>query len=340
MSGKRVLVIGSTGAMGHYVTKYLLEMGHYVTGVALDDQRLHSDRLTHIKANARDLEFLRPLVEQKFDGIVDFMSYPPDAKRFFTDYYKLYLDNTDHYIFLSSCRVYADEEVPVRETSPRLLDVSKDEALLASNDYCMHKARAEDLLWASGYKNFSIVSPATVLSDKMFKLVTLEATNTIGRARKGKKVVLPMEAQDKPATLSWAGDVSRMIAGILFKEEAMGEAFNVCSAESQTWGKIAEYYKEFCGVEIVWIPKEDYLKIVSKDGTVEPGARWQLEYARLFHRITDNSKVLKVAGLKQEDCMPLYDALKMTVDAFPEDYVFADNAVDARMDAYLAEKGR
>ena len=49
--------------------------------------------------------------------------------------------------------------------------------------------------------------------------------------------------------------------------------------------------------------------------------------------------MLKVAGLKQEDYMPLYDALKMTVDAFPADYVFEDNAIDARMDAYLAEKG-
>ena len=106
MNGKRVLVIGSTGAMGHYVTKYLLEMGHCVTGVALDDPRIQSDRLTHIKGNARDMDFLRSLVEQKFDGIVDFMSYPPSAKRYFSDYYKLFLDNTDHYIFLSSCRIY------------------------------------------------------------------------------------------------------------------------------------------------------------------------------------------------------------------------------------------
>ena len=337
MSGKRVLVIGSTGAMGHYVTKYLLEMGHYVTGVALDDQRIQSDRLTHIKANARDLEFLRPLVEQKFDGIVDFMSYPPDAKRFFTDYYKLYLDNTDHYIFLSSCRVYADEEVPVRETSPRLLDVSKDEALLASYDYCMHKARAEDLMWGSDYNNFTIVRPATTFSEMRYQLVTLEAKHTVGRAAKGKKVVVPSQAKDKPATLCWGGDVAKMIARLMFKPETMREAYNVCSSESRTWGEIAEYYKEICGLEAVWVDKEDYLKI--RDAEVKTSTRWQLEYARLFHRVTDNSKMLAVTGLKQSDFMTLKDALKMMIAAVPEGYEWPDTPTDERMDAYLEEHG-
>jgi nucleoside-diphosphate-sugar epimerase len=172
-----------------------------------------------------------------------------------------------------------------------------------------------------------------------FQLVTLEANNTVGRALKGKKVVLPVEAKDKPATLSWAGDVSPMIANILFKKEAMREAYNVCSAESRTWGEIADYYKELCGLEAVWVPREDYLKIRSKDGIISTGARWQLDYARLFHRITDNSKVLKLTGLKQETCMPLYDALKMMMEAIPEGYVFPEDDIGQRMDAYLAERG-
>ena len=83
--------------------------------------------------------------------------------------------------------------------------------------------------------------------------------------------------------------------------------------------------------------KEDYLKIKSSEGPeIDNAVRWQLEYARLFHRITDNSKMLAATGLKQEEFISLYDGLKMMIAAIPEGYVFPDNSVDGRMDAYLA----
>ena len=331
---KKVLVLGSTGAMGRYLVPELVKLGYRVTGVSLDEEVPYNEQVTCIKGDAFDKAFITELLKQKFDGIVNFMYY---GRQPFSDWYKLFLDNTDHYIFLSSCRVYADEEVPVKETSPRLLDVSKDEELLASNDYCVNKARSEDLLWSTDYNNFTIVRPATTFSNMRFQLTTLEATNTVGRALKGKKVVLPVQAKDKPATLCWGGDVSRMIARLMFNPKTMREAYNVCSSESRTWGEIADYYKELCGLETVWVDKEDYLKIKCKDGIINNATRWQLEYARLFRRITDNSKVLAVTGLKQEECMSLHDALKMMVDAIPEGYVFPDNAVDQRMDQYLKE---
>lgn len=328
---KRVLVLGSTGAMGQFLVPCLVKMGYQVTAVSLDDEVPYNEQVTCLKGNAKDLSFLKPLLAEKFDGVVDFMIYD---KRDFPKYYKLFLENTGHYIFLSSCRVYADEEVPVKETSPRLLDVSEDAVFVGSNDYSIHKAKAENTLWLSDYDNWTIVRPATTFSKMRYQLVTLEAKNTVGRARKGKKVVLPLQAKDRPATLSWAGDVSPMIAHLLFKEEAKREIYNVCSAESRTWGEIAEYYRELCGLEAVWVDKEDYLRILSPE--MKLSTRWQLEYARMFHRITDNSKVLKATGLKQEDCMPLKDALKMMIDAVPEDYVFPDTELDQRMDAYLA----
>lgn len=332
---KKVLVIGATGAMGRHTVPELCKLGYKVTGVSLDVQENPVPGVTYYVGDCFNKDFLSQLLEQKFDGIINYMCF--SAKHPWADYMDLFLQNTDHYIFLSSCRVYADEEVPVRETSPRLLDVSKDETLLASNDYCMYKARAEDLLWASDYNNYTIVRPATTFSEMRFQLVTLEAANTVGRARKGKKVVLPVQAFDKPATLCWGGDVARMIARLMFKPETMREVYNVCSAESRTWGEIADYYKELCGLKAVWVDKEDYLSILSANNAL--GVRWQLEYARLFHRITDNSKMLAATGLKQEEFMTLKDALKMMIDRIPEGYEFPDNPRDERMDAYLKEHG-
>lgn len=327
---KNVLVIGSTGAMGQYLVPYLADMGYRVTAVSLADEKPYNDNVTCVKGNAKDKDFLCELLSQKFDGIVDFMVY---YQRDFQEYYKLFLDNTDHYIFLSSGRVYADEETPITESSPRLLDYSTDPELLASNDYCIHKAKSENILMLSNYNNWTIVRPATTFSKMRYQLVTLEAVNCVGRAQKGKKVVLPKEARDIPATLCWAGDVSMMIAKLLFNEPAKREIFNVCSAESRTWGEIADYYNRICGLEVVWVDKEDYLKIINPE--VPTQFRWQLEYARLFRRITDNSKVLKFTGMKQEELMPLFDALKKMVEAVPEGYEFPETDISRRMDAYL-----
>jgi nucleoside-diphosphate-sugar epimerase len=188
---------------------------------------------------------------------------------------------------------------------------------------------------ASPYDNFTIVRPATTFSTMRLQLVTLEFPNCVARALMGKKVILPAEAKDKPATLSWGGDVAKMIALLLFKDEAKREAYNVCSAEYKTWEEIAEHYHELVGLDPIWVDKEDYLRIINPD--VPLNVRWQLEYARLFHRITDNSKVLALTGLKQEELMSMYDGLKLEIANIPKGYVPADTEVGLRMDAYLKQ---
>ena len=331
---KNVLVIGATGAMGRYLVPELLIMGYKVTAIGLDETSPFGSNVEYLRGNAFETDFIAPIVERRFDGIVNFMDY--GGKRYFKDYYKLFLDNTEHYIFLSTCRVYDDKEQPIKESSPRLLDSSEDEALKSSRDYCIYKAQDEDLLYASEYSNWTIVRPATTFSTMRLQLVTLEFKNSIARALMGKKVVLPVQAKDKPATLSWGGDVAKMLARILFKEKAMRETYNVCSAEHRTWEEIAEYYRMLIGLQAVWVDKEDYLKILSPEGRIN--VRWQLEYARLFRRITDNSKVLALTGLKQEDMMPMYDGLKLEIGNIPSDYVPEDTEIGLRMDEYIKNR--
>ena len=331
---KKVLVLGATGAMGRYLVPELVSLGYEVTGVALDDVAPWQGMARYIKGDAFDIDFLKSLINEGYDGIISFMDY---GGNHFTNYYELFLNNTEHFIFLSSCRVYDDKEQPIKETSPRLLDSSEDEALRSSRDYCIHKALDEDLLAASPYKNWTIVRPATTFSTMRLQLVTREFMNGVARALMGKKVVLPIQAKDKPATLCWGGDVAKMIAHIFFKEDAMRETYNVCSSEWHTWGEIAEYYHDLVGLEAVWVDKEDYLKILSPDMWIH--TRWQLEYARLFRRITDNSKVLALTGLKQEDMISLYDGLKLEIGNIPKDFVPKDTEMGIRMDEYLKEHG-
>ncbi|MDD6682495.1 MAG: hypothetical protein PUE61_04925 [Clostridiales bacterium] len=127
--------------------------------------------------------------------------------------------------------------------------------------------------------------------------------------------------------------MAKLIARILFKDQSKRETYNVCSAEHRTWEEIAEYYHRLVGLEAVWVDKEDYLAILSPEGNI--GTRWQLEYARLFRRITDNSKVLALTGMKQEEMTPMYEDLKLEIGNIPRNYIPQDTPVGIRMDEYI-----
>ena len=339
---KKILVLGGTGAMGRYAVPELLRLDFDVTVVALDAVQITHENLTGIIANAMDDDWLQAQITQtRYDVILDFMSYKLPQ---FKVRAPLFLGNTDQYIFLSSCRVYANEEIPVKETSPRLLDVSTDEGYLKlyETEYSLFKAAEEDVLIHSGKKNWTIILPATTYSTGRAQLVTLEAGTFVTRALTGKPVVLPIQAKDKPATLSWAGDVGVMIARIAGKEAALGEKFLAATAEYHTWEEIAEIYRELIGLQYEWVDKEVYLQIMSKEqNPVSPYVRYQLELARMFDRITDNSKILEITGMKQEELTGFYDGMKRELSGITAADIHIDAlraGVNERMDAYFAKK--
>ncbi len=327
-TGKKVLVLGATGAMGQYLVPLLAEMGYQVDGVSFDEKKSEIPGVTYIKANAKDKEVYRDFLKQGYDGIVDFMIYGTGELPWFVPNA---LDHTDHYIYLSSYRVYDNKEHPIRETSPRLIDASDNVMLRNSEDYSIYKARGENIIRSLPRKNWTMIRPAITYSLMRYQLVTLEAPNTVGRAFAGKAVVLPEQARNVQATMSWAGDVARMIAGLLFNEKALCETFTVSTSEHRTWGEIADYYKDLCNLKAVWVDKEEYLRILTPD-PYETYARWQLEYDRLFDRIVDNSKVLAATGMTQESLISLYEGLKREIARCPRTHEWP---VNTRMDDYL-----
>ena len=339
---KTILVLGGTGAMGRYAVPELLRQGFAVDVVALDTPEMTHENLRSTIANAMDDAWLEArLNETRYDVILDFMSYTLPQ---FRARAPMLLENTDQYMFLSSCRVYANEEVPVKETSPRLLDVSQNQEYLAlyEREYSLFKAAEEDVLTKSGRKNWTIILPATTYSTGRAQLVTLEAGTFVYRALQGKPVAIPIQAKDKPATMSWAGDVGVMIARLAGKEEALGEKFIAATAEYHTWGEIAQIYRELIGLEYVWVDKEEYLKLMSKDPeNISPFVRYQLEYARMFDRITDNSKILRITGMKQEELMSFYDGMKLELAKLTLDNIRVDEyrgRVNQRMEAFFAKR--
>ncbi|MBR5445243.1 MAG: epimerase [Clostridia bacterium] len=333
-SQKKILVLGGTGAMGVYLVPELRTMGYAVDAVSLDAVESADPELRYIRTkNAKDPVFLAELLKNGYHGIVDFMIYGTEE---FRQKHMLFLDNTDHYIYLSSYRIYDNKEHPITETSPRLADASADTEFLATDDYSLHKARGEDTLRASGKTNWTAIRPAITFSRRRFQLVTAEANLVVHRARCGKTLVLPEEAMNVQATMSWAGDVVRMIARLLFNPAAYADIFTVATAEHNPWQTIAEYYRELIGLRYITVPKDDYLSIIQPNES--PGnrvSRWQLDYDRLFDRIIDNRKILTVTGMQQSELTTVYDGLKRELSALPADLFLQEDAVNQRMDDYL-----
>lgn len=329
---KNVLVIGGTGAMGVYLVPELLSLGYKVDVVASDSPVSDNPNLTYTKLNAKDFGIMSELVKKGYDAIVDFMVYPTKAE--YEAFLPMYLKNTDHYFYLSTYRVYADEEHPIKETSPRLLDVSRDEILLSSGDYSIYKAEGEDYLKASPFNNWTIIRPAITYSKRRFQLVTLEMDTLIKRMLEGKTLLLPEEAMNVQATMSWGGDVGRMLARLVLNPVSYRETYSVCTSEHHTWGEIAEMYKKIGNLKYEWVDTQTFLDIIAWHPLF---SKQQLIYDRLFNRIMDNSKILSATGMKQSELMPLEDGLKLEFSRLPKNFSLPDNAANIKMDKYLDE---
>lgn len=330
MNNKKILVLGATGAMAVYLIPCLLDKGYSVVGVSLDDVKSEHENLTYIKADAKDLTFLKEQLKQKFDAVVDFMIY--NSVELFKEYYKFFLENTKHYIFFSTYRIYADDS-PLSETSKRLKDVEKPSDFVSEFEYSIYKAEEEDLLNDSPYKNYTIVRPAITYSKRRFQLTILEANVLIYRMLKGKTVVLPKGAMQKQATMSWAGDVAKMLSAIILNEDAYGETYNVSTSEHMKWEDVARIYQKIGNLKYITVDDDIFLNIMDDEGNVK--IKQQLLYDRCFDRIVDNSKILSLCNMKQEELMPLEEGLKREFKNITLNDIICHESINKRMDEYL-----
>lgn len=334
---KKVLIIGATGMMGSHLVPLLLEKGYMVDGVTLDDARSEHPALRYIKTDAGDEKVLLDLLQNGYDGIVNFLHYSdPNA---FKRCSELLLSHTEHYIFLSSYRVYADSEKVLTEDSPRLTEAYPDDLYLMTKDsYGVSKCLCEDILNHGGKNNYTIVRPVVVYAETCLLLVTWKGRTIRYRANNGKKLLLPREAKDKQAAIVYAGDIARIFANLLFNEKAYGQTYTCGSPEMITWGKMAELYGELCGVEYAWIDGAEFASMATgSNGPIPDGMRFMLYYDRFFNRCLSVDKVMRDSGMTAEDFIPHREGLKKCLAASSVDYTPSEweEVQDRFMDEYL-----
>ena len=282
----RVLVLGGTGAMGSHLCRELVGLGHDVVCTTRRERKA-SGGVSYVVGDAKNPEFLDGLLVDRWGAIVDFMIWSTDE---FRGRYRSFLGATDQYVFTSSYRVYADSPV-ITEASPRLLDAVDDTAYLATDEYALCKARCEDLLRDSRARNWTVVRPAVTYdgANGRLQLAVHEAGEWVWRARRRLPVPLPSEMLGRQATMSYGGDVARMIALLVGNPLAMGEAFTVSGSDHVTWGEVVEIYRSVLPLKIAGCPLDSFIAV--------RGGEYQIRYDRMFDRVVDNSKVLGVTGI-------------------------------------------
>ena len=294
---KKVLLIAGGGTLGLYTAKELLRLGHAVDIICLDEMTSDNENLRFFKANAT-VEYLKELFAlNHYDGIVNFIHY--NNYEDYIPYHELLSRNTDHLIFLSSYRVYADLEHPITENAPQLIDVIKDNPeFLEGDHYGLSKSKAERYLKNNDCpKNWTVVRPVISFSDKRFDIVVTNKTAVVDAARSGEVFKLPIEAKNLTAGLDWAGNSGKLIANLLFKKECIGEAYTISSAQNLKWCEVTDIYTELLGVKFEWAPADF------------PEYFWHWKYDRAYDRAVDNSKVLAATGLKAEDFTSIRDGI-------------------------------
>lgn len=322
----KILILGGTGAMGIHVTKLLSGVGHRVF-VTSRKERSSFENVEYLKGDAKDSTFLGKLLDQSWDAIIDFMIWSTEE---FSANCQMFLASTKQYVFLSSYRVYADSSV-ITEESPRLLDVCDDKEYLATDEYALAKARCEDILVSSGLKNWTIVRPAiTYDGSGRFQLGVHEANLWLWRALHGLSVPFPDTMLEKQATMTWGGDVARMIARLVGNSKAIAEIFTVSTSEHKSWTEIAEIYKKVVpSLEIASCKLDKFQR--------ERGGKYQIRYDRMFDRVVDNSKVLAAVALNQADLILLEDGLVSELESYLKNgsNILGAPGANARMDRLI-----
>lgn len=289
---KKVLILGGTGAMGVYLVDILNDTNGWEIHVTSRSPHASRGNVSYIQGNARDNDFLAEVLKNRYDSIIDFMNYNYDemAGRII----KL-LSSTEHYIWFSSCRVYAESNVPLTEKSPRLLETTKDMAFLSTNRYALRKARQEELIVRSGYSNYTIIRPYITYSDSRLQLGIYEKEQWLYRILKGRDLVINKDILHKKTTLTLGYDVALAISKCVSNPSALGKTIQIASRETMTWFDILQIYlsviKEKTGIH-----PNIYLcdTMEAIDELYEGG--YNTIYDRVYNRSFDSSLIESVIG--------------------------------------------
>lgn len=313
---KKILVIGGTGTMGRPLVNALYDKGYDLSVICRKKVEDARNSIKYYYGNAKDIDFIADILkENNYDVIVDFCWY---TSREFAANHKILLKHTNQYVCLSSAAVYSDVPIPKDELSPRYLEKDPPQEGTAKYTwYCYEKARIEDLLTHSNYKNWTIVRPGTTMNYNHFGWGHDWNADWALRIMQGKKVIIPTDMLQYKFSLSSGSHVMLMLLAIIDNKKAIGEIFNVNSPEVYSWEDLLRLYRELFrkyGYEIKTkeVLSTDLIKL-------NPALDYWYKRARLLDRVFDSSKIYDLIDVSK---LPL---MRDLLEKWISDYITSNN---------------
>lgn len=328
----RILILGGTGAMGVHLVELLAKTEYNVTVTSRCNRKSEFANVNYINGDAMDIDFILSVLTKKWDVIIDFMSYTTEEFGARAD---LFLKSATQYIFLSSSRVYADDNSFITETSDRLLDISTDKEYLQTDEYALAKAKQENLLMKSCYKNWTIIRPYITYAENRLQLGVLEKEHWLYRAINGKTIIFASDINSKFTTLTYGFDVARGIMAIIGKQEALSQSFHITSNKAIKWNDALIIYLNVLEEYLGYRPK---VLLVSHNELVNLGySKYQVKYDRMYDRRFENNKISQFINV--DEFLDVKEGLELSLRTFLKEPTFGTICwgIEARKDKLSKE---
>jgi nucleoside-diphosphate-sugar epimerase len=279
----RVLYIGGTGTISASCVRLSVETGMRVSvlnrGLNAKDRTI-PDTVEALIGDVTDDDALAAAIgDRTFDAVVNFLSYDADDARRMVSYFGA---RTRQYVHISSASIYAKpvRQVPISESTPT--------APNPPLDYATAKWQAEQALNAAHRDDgfpLTVVRPSHTYDDANPPLPG--GWTAVDRIARGDEIAVHGDGTSL-WTLTHSEDFAVGLVGLLGNPRAIGETFNITSADVYTWDQIHTIIAAALGVEprLVHVASEMY-------PLVAPGWFWSGEVlGDLGHSaVFDNSKI-------------------------------------------------
>ena len=306
-----VLMIGGTGVLSTAVTNEALKQGIHVVMINRGHRKeLIPDGVELIKSDKNDFNRICSLLgERKFDAVIDFLCYNDKET---TESFNFYSHYTKQYFFISSCAVYNTELATVcNENSPKVRSMW---------GYSVNKWASEELLMklaANSNCNYTVIRPCVTYDDTRIPYGISPQYGyhwtLVARILSGKPII------------RWNGGINRCnmmrvedfaigVIGLIGKDEAYNEAFNVCGDETPSFNEVLDVLSELTGkkVKTIDITSDFYAKeLPSRAGEILGG--------RSIDRFNSNDKIKAVVPLFRHT-ISLRKGIEMTYNAYRDNH--------------------
>jgi len=248
----KILFLGGTGNISADCAALLHQQGHEV-GV-LSRGRVPVPPAYHsLVADRKDPSAVHAALKQFTPEIViNFLGY--DLADVQIDH-ELFQGQVRQYIFISSATVYAKppRQLPIREDAP---------LGNAFWEYAQKKLLCEQWLlerWADKRFPVTILRPSHTYSKRWIPNPLSSSSYTFAaRLEQGRPVYVPDDG-NTPWTLTAASDFALGLAGLIGRNEALGQAYHLTSDEVLTWNQIVAEIAATLGVtspQVVPVPTD------------------------------------------------------------------------------------